>query len=91
MGEPIWEASKWHRSSWFRARHAATTTCSTTGRSSSAATRRPTSRSWTRWSRAITKIGETTLLYTDKTISDLDTAMAFIKKRGEHGKSTLIK
>ncbi|MHC4304803.1 MAG: FHA domain-containing protein, partial [Planctomycetota bacterium] len=37
------------------------------------------------------KIGETTLLYTDKTISDLDTAMAFIKKRGEHGKSTLIK
>ncbi len=37
------------------------------------------------------RIGDTTLLYTIKTISDLDTAMAFIKKRGEHGKSTLIK
>jgi len=37
------------------------------------------------------RIGETTLLYTVKTVSDLETAMAFIKKRGEHGKSTLIK
>ena len=37
------------------------------------------------------RIGETTMLYTIKTISDLDTAMAFIKKRGEHGKSTLIR
>ena len=37
------------------------------------------------------RIGETTMLFTIKTISDLDTAMAFIKKRGEHGKSTLIK
>jgi pSer/pThr/pTyr-binding forkhead associated (FHA) protein len=37
------------------------------------------------------RIGETTLLYTIKNISDLDTAVAFIKKRGEHGKSTLIR
>ncbi len=37
------------------------------------------------------RIGESTLLYTVKGISDLETAMAFIKKRGEHGKSTLIK
>ncbi len=37
------------------------------------------------------RIGETKLLYTKKNISDLDTAMAFIKKRGEHGKSTLIR
>jgi pSer/pThr/pTyr-binding forkhead associated (FHA) protein len=37
------------------------------------------------------RIGETTLLYTVKNISDLDTAVAFIKKRGEHGKSTLIR
>ncbi len=37
------------------------------------------------------RIGETTLLYTIKTISDLDTAVDFIKKRGEHGKSTLIR
>ena len=37
------------------------------------------------------RIGETMLLYTKKTIKDLDTAMAFIKKRGEHGKSTMIR
>ncbi|MHC4219918.1 MAG: FHA domain-containing protein [Planctomycetota bacterium] len=37
------------------------------------------------------RIGETSLLYTIKSIRDLDTAIAFIKKRGEHGKSTLIK
>jgi pSer/pThr/pTyr-binding forkhead associated (FHA) protein len=37
------------------------------------------------------KIGDSTLLYTIKSIRDLETAMAFIKKRGEHGKSTLIK
>ena len=36
------------------------------------------------------KIGESMLLYSEKNIRDLDTAMAFIKKRGEHGKSTLI-
>jgi pSer/pThr/pTyr-binding forkhead associated (FHA) protein len=36
------------------------------------------------------RIGQTTLLYTVKNISDLDTAMAVIKKRGEHGKGTLI-
>ncbi len=37
------------------------------------------------------KIGESVLLYSEKNIRDLDTAMAFIKKRGEHGKSTLIR
>ena len=37
------------------------------------------------------KIGESMLLYSEKNIRDLDTAMAFIKKRGEHGKSTLIR
>ena len=36
------------------------------------------------------RIGETTLLYTVKTVKDLETAMIHIKKRGEHGKGTLI-
>ena len=37
------------------------------------------------------RIGDSELLYSVNNISDLDTALAFIKKRGEHGKSTLIK
>jgi pSer/pThr/pTyr-binding forkhead associated (FHA) protein len=36
------------------------------------------------------RMGESTLLYTVKNVSDLGTAMDFIKKRGEHGKGTLI-
>ena len=36
------------------------------------------------------RMGESTVLYTVKNMSDLDTAMEFIKKRGEHGKGTLI-
>jgi pSer/pThr/pTyr-binding forkhead associated (FHA) protein len=36
------------------------------------------------------RIGESTLLYTVKNVKDLETAMMSIKKRGEHGKGTLI-
>jgi pSer/pThr/pTyr-binding forkhead associated (FHA) protein len=36
------------------------------------------------------RLGESTLLYTVKNVSDLGTAIDFIKKRGEHHKGTLI-
>ncbi len=36
------------------------------------------------------RIGETKLFYTDKEFPDMEAAMTAFKKRGEHGKSTLI-
>ncbi len=36
------------------------------------------------------RIGDTKLFYTDKEFPDMDAAMTAFKKRGEHGKSTLI-
>ncbi len=37
------------------------------------------------------EIGESKLLYTEKQIRDLDTAMAFLKERGQHDKNTIIR
>jgi len=37
------------------------------------------------------EIGESKLLYTVKKIVDLDTALAFMKERGQHGKNTIIR
>ena len=36
------------------------------------------------------RIGDSKLFYSDKEFPDMDAAMAAFKKRGEHGKSTLI-